>query len=106
MRYQAALRPEGAGGPQQYGRFRLSANRTGLSCAKPFGCRIQPQAADPHWPHSSDEVLQMPESGRSGRRRRRVRVRFWDAHAEKLRLALIGGGMVLVTSLAAQMFLR
>jgi hypothetical protein len=43
---------------------------------------------------------------RTAQRRRRARARFWDYHGDKLRLALIGGGMVLVTSLAAQMILR
>ena len=49
----------------------------------------------------------MPERRlRTVQRRKRARARFWDNHAEKVRLGLIGGGIVIVTALAAQMLLR
>lgn len=38
--------------------------------------------------------------------RERARVRFWTEHSETVRIVLIGGGMVLVVSLLAQMILR
>ena len=38
--------------------------------------------------------------------RRRAREKFWHEHGEKLRLALIGGGAVVVVSLLAKMVLH
>jgi hypothetical protein len=38
--------------------------------------------------------------------RERARARFWTEHSETIRIVVIGGGMVLVVSLLAQMILR
>jgi hypothetical protein len=38
--------------------------------------------------------------------RQRAREKFWQEHAEKVRVALIAGGAILATSLVAQLLLR
>jgi hypothetical protein len=38
--------------------------------------------------------------------KQRARERFWHEHADKVRVGLIAGGAILVTSLVAQLLLR
>jgi hypothetical protein len=39
---------------------------------------------------------------RTAQRKKRARAKFWDSHGEKIRLALIAGGMVVAASLVAR----
>lgn len=39
---------------------------------------------------------------RAAQRKKRARARFWDSHGEKIRLAVIAGGMVAVASIIAR----
>ena len=39
---------------------------------------------------------------RTAQRKKRARARFWDAYGERIRLALIAGGMVVAASLVAR----